>query len=547
MMSSGEDSSQTIVFCFDALDFHYLNEFQDSLPNLTALRSAGVEQSLRSTFPPWTASAWPSMYTGVDPSEHGVYGFFTYDGYPNTGKIVTRTDVRAPALWNYLSERDVSSVVLNMPVTHPVDPIEGVLIPGYFAPENAPGHPEKIRAELDDALDKPYRIYSKHELANDKRQKLAGYLDLIEGRARAAEELLSTRDWSLAVVQVQKTDAVFHNFHDQDDFRQVYAAADNVIGTVLDAVDSQPNVILCSDHGIGPVQGYSVHVNELLREGGFVKPADEDTAPLMQDIKPTLIGNGPNRTEETARSEHVISRLVDLLRRVGVTPSDVYAGASRLGIESTLMDLLPKGVRRGAVKGVDWEASKAYCRLGSELGVRINLEGREPNGIVPAEQYKETQAELIRHLSASKTPDDEPVFEFVKPREDVYDGPYAEEACDVLFMPTAMNHLISTSLVGRKFVPVETFNHKRDGVFVAAGPAFDSAPESLALPDVAPIVMATLGQEIPQQMTGTVPEGLLSISSVRGTYEDVTYGIGADETDYTTDIENRLEDLGYLE
>jgi predicted AlkP superfamily phosphohydrolase/phosphomutase len=546
MMNSGESSNQTIIFCFDALDFHYLNKFRKSLPNLTTLRSSGIEQSLRSTFPPWTASAWPSMYTGVGPSEHGVYGFFTYDGYPDTSKVVTRTNVRAPALWNYLSERGVPSIVLNMPVTHPVDPIKGVLIPGYLAPENASGHPEGIRAELNNALDEPYRIYSQHELTDDKQEKLAGYLNLIEGRARAAEELLTTRDWSLAVIQVQKTDAVFHQFHDQDIFRQVYVAADNVIGTVLDAVDGRPNVILCSDHGMGPVQGYSVHINELLREGGFVVPTDENTAPVLPDIKPMLVGDGANRTEEAVWTERVISQLVNLFRRVGVTPSDVYAAASRLGIESTLMDRLPAGVHRGAVRGVDWEASTAYCRIGSELGVRINLKGREPNGIVDPGQYKETQTKLIRHLSAAKTPDGEPVFEFVKPREDVYDGPYTEEACDVLFMPAEMNHLISTSLVGRKFVSVDTFNHKSDGVFVAAGPAFNSAPESLALPDVAPIVMATLNREIPQRMTGRVPEGLLSVPSIRGTYEDVTYGIGADEAEHTTGIESRLEDLGYL-
>lgn len=546
-MDRREATDQTIVFCFDALDFRYLDEFRDSLPNLTALRSSGVEQSLRSTFPPWTGSAWPSMYTGVDPSEHGVYGFFTYDGYPDTSEIITRTDVRAPAIWNYLSERDVPSVVLNMPVTHPVDPIEGVLVPGYLAPEDAPGHPKGIRSELDNALGEPYRIYSRHERANDKEQKLAGYVDLIESRARAAEALLTTRDWSLAIVQVQKTDAVFHNFSDPAAFRRVYEAADDVVGTVLEAVGGDPNVVLCSDHGIGPVRGYSVHVNELLREGGFVEPAEEDTAPSMADSKQTLVGDEPNGSGSTARTERVSSQVSDLLGHVGVAPSDVYAVANRLGVAETLMDRLPKGVRRGAVEGVDWEASRAYCRIGSELGVRINLEGREPDGIVPPEEYEETRAELIRHLSDARTPDGDPVFEFVEPREEVYDGPYTEEACDVLFMPAGMNHLVSTSLAGRAFIPVDTFNHKCDGVFVGAGPAFDSAPDSLSLPDVAPIVMATLSREIPRRMSGTVPEGLLSVPSERGSYEGVTYGIGEHEINNTTDIESRLEDLGYLE
>jgi len=30
---------------------------------------------LTSQLPPWTPSAWPSLYTGVNPGKHGVFGF----------------------------------------------------------------------------------------------------------------------------------------------------------------------------------------------------------------------------------------------------------------------------------------------------------------------------------------------------------------------------------------------------------------------------------------------------------------------------------------
>ena len=128
---------------FDALSWRYLDAFD--LPNFESLIDRGVAAPLESTFPPWTGSAWPSMYTGVDPSHHGVYSFFDVAvGYPDEAGLISRNDVQAPALWNYLTAVDRSSAVLNVPVTHPAEPIDGALVPGYLAPEEA----DVLRDEL---------------------------------------------------------------------------------------------------------------------------------------------------------------------------------------------------------------------------------------------------------------------------------------------------------------------------------------------------------------------------------------------------------------
>ncbi|MFC6798826.1 alkaline phosphatase family protein [Haladaptatus sp. DYSN1] len=103
-------SGKILVLGFDALDFEYLNRFSDELPNFASLRSKGVATPLASTMPPWTGSAWPSMYTGVDPSYHSVYDFFSHDARaPTESTLITRNDVRAPALWNYLTEKKTAS------------------------------------------------------------------------------------------------------------------------------------------------------------------------------------------------------------------------------------------------------------------------------------------------------------------------------------------------------------------------------------------------------------------------------------------------------
>jgi predicted AlkP superfamily phosphohydrolase/phosphomutase len=545
---ANESRNQTVVLGFDALDFRYLDRFSDSLPNFEALRDRGVEAPLSSTFPPWTGSAWPSMYTGVGPSHHGVYDFFAIDGYPDEASLASYRDVRAPALWDYLTSVDEPSVVLNLPVTHPIDELRGVLVPGYLAPEDAPGHPPGIREELDEALSEPYTIYSDAETGTDPESKLTGYLDLIDRRTEAARHLLSTREWRLAVLQLQKTDAVFHNFDDESAFRAVYEAADRFLGAVLDAVDDSASVVVCSDHGMRRKRGYGVYVNEVLRRHGFVVPGDGGTGTSLSTVKSELTAEDAGADESTrAPFESLLSTV---LRRTDLPLGRAYDLAERLGVADALSEYVPGAVREAASDGIDWRESTAYCRSGTRLGVRINVAGRDPAGVVPPERYDAVRDEVVEVLSSLRTPDGEPAFDFVVPREEIYDGPHAEAADDVLFKPAGMNNTVSTKLLGRRFVSVDVYDHGDTGVFVGAGPAFENAraPERFELTDVAPVVMGSMGLAVPERMTGRVPGGLLDGSVRRAAYDEVTSSAAADAMgeDERAAMTERLEDLGYL-
>lgn len=534
-----------LVVGLDGVDFRYLDQFADSLPHLGRLRDEGVDLPLESTHPPWTGSAWPSMYTGTDPSHHGVYDFFDYrDAYPDEATVVTRNEVRAPAIWNYLTELGLGSVVLNVPVTHPAEELEGVLIPGYLASAGEEGYPEGIRKRLSEEIGTPYEIYSEYETEGTPTQKIDGYAALIETRATAAAHLLETEEWDFAMVQVQKTDAVFHNSSSTDDFRRVYRAADQLVGRVVDACETTPNVVVCSDHGMGPVTGYGICVNELLREHGFVQPTTDTTDRSLTDAK-AVAEERDARDGEPHAAFGVLNRIAN---RVGVGPGSAYRLARRLGIEDQVLQFVPRGVKQSMTRGVDWAESMAYCRRGSEQGVRINLEGRDPDGIVPREEYDAVRDEIIRVLSGLETGDGDPVFEFVRRREDVYGGPYTEDACDVLFRTTGMNHEILTKLYGVKFIPIDSHNHKATGVFVASGPDVDDdwSGGTLSLVDVAPVVFSLLGQPVPDRMTGSVPEGLTSTPPETRTYGDVPYGGTPSYSQDQAEVTERLSDLGYL-
>ena len=544
-MSGG---ARTVVVGFDALDFEYLDRFAGSLPTFERLREDGVEAPLASTVPPWTGSAWPSMYTGTDPSYHGVSDFFAHDRYPDETAVVSRNDVRRPAVWNYLSADGASSVVLNVPVTHPAELIEGTLVPGYLAPEEAAGSPAGVRADLSAALGEEYRIYSRAETAADPDEKLAGYLELIDLRRRAAVELLTSREWEVAVLEVQKTDAVFHNFDDEAAHRRVYEAADEFLASVLAAVDEPVNVVVCSDHGIGHKDGYAVYLNEILREHGYLEAAADGSERSLSTVKTELTGEAADDGAAPGAAARAASGLQTALRRVGVTPADVYAAAQRVGVGDALKAAVPSDLVGATAQVVDWRASDAFCRSNAEPGVRINLEGREPDGTVPAERYDAVRDDIIAILREVQTPDGEPAFERVVPREEVYDGPQASDACDVIVVPNGANHTIGTKLYGRHFHEIDLYDHEPTGVFVARGPdvAADASLSSLSLTDVAPLVMALSGRPVPERMTGTVPSGLVTRAVETADYGDVDFGTATTADVSEGAVTDRLEDLGYL-
>ncbi|AGB31199.1 type I phosphodiesterase/nucleotide pyrophosphatase [Natrinema pellirubrum DSM 15624] len=542
---------KTVVIGLDALSFDYLDRFD--LPHVQSLRSRGVEAELDSTFPPWTGSAWPSIYTGVDPSHHGVYSFFDFRGtYPDDADVVSHDSVRSPAIWDYLAARDVPAAVLNVPVTYPAGKIRGSLVPGYLAPESADGSPTGIRDDLSRDLGERYRIYAESE-ASDRAATVDDFVSMIDHRRRAAQAFLESTDWEFAFLQVQKTDTVFHEFDRESAFRRVYEAADEFVGTVLEAVPDGTNVILCSDHGIGRTDGYNVYVNEILRRNGFVETCADGRTPTLGESKGKLSETAEPGADGESLSTRLVSTAESTLHAVGLTPGDAYRLAQRTGADGLVKRLLPDGTREMLGEDVDWRASKAYCRSGPELGVRINLEGRDEDGVVPPDEYEAVRTEVIQTLESVRTPDGQPAFEWVEPRETVYDGPYADEACDVLFMPREMNNLVATSLLGSAFVPIDKHNHKRTGVFVAAGPGIsEPAPSGtgpLSVTDVAPIAMSLLGEPVPERMHGKAPPNLVTDEPRAAAYDRIPTvddrsptAVDRPEDDAVVD---RLENLGY--
>jgi predicted AlkP superfamily phosphohydrolase/phosphomutase len=166
-----------------------------------------------------------------------------------------------------------------------------------------------------------------------------------------------------------------------------------------------------------------------------------------------------------------------------------------------------------SLNDVDWSRSKVYS-MGNFGQLYVNLQGREPQGIVaPGDEYEALLQEVEGRLRAMVDPDTgTPVIERVFRREEVYDGPYAAAAPDLMFLTRDMNYKamgLSDFSSPRVFDPMygTTGHHRMNGVMIWWRPGVVRQGEALQgarIHDLAPTILHLLGQPIPRDMDGRV-------------------------------------------
>lgn len=534
---------QTLLVGIDAACRRVLDPLFEAgtTPTLERLFTQGVSGTLESQIPPWTPSAWPSIYTGVNPGKHGVFSFLRFEGYD--WDVLNRTDVDEYAIWELLDRNGLTSVVVNVPVTAPPDDIDGAIIPGYTAPEDPYCQPEGVLDEVREEIGQ-YRIYGNRPTGDTPTaEQIDEYCALTRSRGEAFRYLAAQFDPDFGFLQFQQTDTVFHEYPGHwEAIERIYETVDEQVRATIEEYDPD-TVIVASDHGIGEYEGYEFRVNEFLHDEGFVKrTAGESGMPSWSSIADRKLRAEGSDTDDSASP---VERTLAAAARVGLTSQRIATALDRVGLKETVAKRVPADIARAASERVDFERSTAYMRSRIELGVRINLEEREPAGTVAPHEYERVRTQLVERLRSVTTPDGEPIFETVARREEMFQGPHVEQAPDVITVPAEFDHFLTASLRGEQFgTPQEPWNHKIDGSFAVSGAAIEESGTATAhLYDVAPTVLSTMGVPVSDRMDGA-PMPCVEPTS-QTAYPEYEHGTTTRTDDAA--VEQHLADLGYLE
>ena len=164
-----------------------------------------------------------------------------------------------------------------------------------------------------------------------------------------------------------------------------------------------------------------------------------------------------------------------------------------------------------SLNDVDWTRTKAYARFG--LGqIVINDVRRGPRGSVQAGEYDQLRAEIVAKLRDLRDPrTGQLIGGDVFTRDEVYDGPYRDEAPDITYLPLEANYMANV-LMGfttREWIidnPALFGNHRMDGIIVAHGRHVSPGRRlhDARIIDVAPTVLHLMGETVPSDMDGRV-------------------------------------------
>jgi predicted AlkP superfamily phosphohydrolase/phosphomutase len=576
------DKKRVLVIGLDGATFDILEPWmeQGHLPNLAAIARNGAVGPLQSTIPPNSAPAWTSFMTGMNPGKHGVYGFTRVDPRESyTIKVNSGAIRRTESIWQILTERGERSILINVPMTYPPDPIDGLVVTGIDTPglDSEFTYPPELRHEIlrlipDYTLD--VRSWGVTAVGERRAHILDDILRMVESRRQLALHLMTTEPWDVFTVVFTATDRAQHFFwrfldpaHPlyepveapkyQDAILRVYRRIDQALGEILARCDEQTTVIVMSDHGFGP-QHKLFRINQWLLENDFLRLTYTSSNGLMR------------RLSGAARKG--LYRALDGLQRLVRTRLSDRA-------KDQLKRLFPRVREQVASQmlfsGVDWSSTRAYHTAEFPGSIRINLKGREVNGVVePGSEY-DALCEAIRSaLEGYVDPDTgRRIVERVFRREELYWGPCLDMAPDLIvhladyaytidwYMPmdgngTGQSSPIVTELTGR--FAVNCGSHRPTGIVMLQGPDVEGGVklEPNQIYDVAPTLLYLLGQSVPADMDGRIlteaitPERLARQPAERSERGPASSRrIPAEEVYSDADTEavsERLRSLGYL-
>jgi predicted AlkP superfamily phosphohydrolase/phosphomutase len=283
------DSPRTVIIGLDGVPFGMLKDFAeaDVMPNTGRLIRDGLFTPMRSTIPEISSVAWSSIITGVNPGEHGIFGFV--DIHPDSYKMrfPNFSDLKQTPFWGRYRGK---SIIMNVPSTYPVGEMNGVHISGFVSIDFEKSvYPKPLIARLKEM---DYRLDVDSQKAHNSIELFLEDLDkTLEARILAWRYLWDSEDWQIFMLVFTGTDRLMHFLFDayedkshkyHNDFLNHFHRIDCVIGEICSELTEDDFCLLLSDHGFEMLEK-DIYVNHLLSREGFLS-FNRNSEPKLANI-----------------------------------------------------------------------------------------------------------------------------------------------------------------------------------------------------------------------------------------------------------------------
>jgi len=473
-----------------------------SLPHLGTLKKGGSYARLGTSAMHLAGSPWPTFYTGQPPCHHGIYHDFQWR---HEGMEYARPQsdwLPATPFWRSLGDGP-RVVAYDVPMTLNCEGATGVEVTGWASHDSLgppATHPPELIAEIKQRFGE--WLVSPEAFGRSPVGELLALRDeLLENTRRSAElsKWLLQRPWDLGIAVFSALHRGGHRLWDRssiegevgDDegetfdraLRELYVACDKAVGELV-AVAGDATMIVFALHGM---------------------MANTTRIDLLDEMLVRAL-RGPEAS--TGRRS--------ITRRLGE--------AMPLGLRRFLTRSIPVGLRNRLMTmwstgGTKWSSTEAFTLRADVQGyVRVNLQGREPQGIVPPGDLDAVCDRITEGLCSFRdAASGDPIVEEVRRTRDLFEnGPQADRLPDLVVRwketPAAVHHALVSDRLGRieratpgRIPNGRSGNHRSQGWLIARGPGIPAGAtleREAHILDLAPTALDLLGAESAVPLAG---------------------------------------------
>lgn len=443
--------NKNILIICDGMDYDYTKKHLEDLPFIKKMMENGTFRPLQSVVPADSVPSWSTIYTGLNPCEHGVLESIDYLNYKNN----LQSDyswIKGKVFWDKLSDKGEKVLVVNPFMAYPSWSVNGLMISGpvFEGGDLSISDISKIKnyklPDMGGITDYPYHkqmsgFFSKtYQTTNDQFDLFMNLLGSENYNFGFLGILTLDRMQHFLWRYTDSTDRTYvRNTNLHDSILESYKLIDKKLNEIFEKFGKEYNLLVISDHGHGKRCENTFYINRWLIENGFI----------------------PNKTFKKRCIEYLKNSVLNFL---------------------TCIHCVEKGTRffkkfkfLHKVKDSEYgeknhKTKKIYAPKFDGVnpfgGIKVNR-----SEFASDQEYNDTIYELISKLKTVKN-NQESIMEWVKRREDIYRGDKEDVYPEIIYKMKD-NYGVDRGLYGKRLFGKSYFHeilsggHRWNGVCIS--------------------------------------------------------------------------------
>ena len=415
------------ILQFDSVSMPLVSELlaAGSLPTLEGLRRKGTWLSLGTPAEYFEGSGSYAIYTGTDVGAHGQY--YPWLWSPREQRVRFMDDFPIPeTLWERVGRAGLRSLIIDPYEVRPPQHIKGIFLSGWQFKNRIVLRSYSLPSSVLRSLERKYgrppvgeEVYGPPSTPELLRLR-SGLLAAPDRLATITTTLLEQEQFDLVWITASAAHLAGHRFLNMSQVSaeidltehpglettvtDIYRATDEAMGKMLAALPADADILVVSPAGMGPNSSRS-HL-------------------LPNMIKAVLAGGSGRTVVQGAPSSSLLSTIRSIV------PTSLRSWIAKALPDKWAVEL----ATRLELRGVDWSHTQAFMMPNDDAGfVRVNLHGRERDGIVDPRELDSLLDTITSGLKTFKDPDGTPVIKRVLRVSDIgIDGPCISRMPDLI-------------------------------------------------------------------------------------------------------------------